>query len=249
MVHPTVVYWLISEKRLSTLFKDYPHSATTWVTAKQIILDERRKTWKIHTVWFLWGCDLDVVTALRGFDLAGPETQFTIIIIIIIVIIQITPRNTNRLTLRGGVKELFPQEAPDSSAEELYQTFKEQLSWTLLEHRNRRKSSKFFLWSGHSIDTKTCQRKQHTHTSNTSTLDTSLIYLKKKILKTIFGFPRGSDGKESACYAGSTPGLGRSPGEGNGYPLQCSCLENSMDRGAWWAAVHGVTKSWTWLSN
>ena len=74
----------------------------------------------------MWGCDLDVVTALRGLDLAGPETQFTIIIIV--VIIQITPRNTNRLTLRGGVKELFPQEAPDSSAEELYQTFKEQLS-------------------------------------------------------------------------------------------------------------------------
>ena len=41
------------------------------------------------------------------------------------------------------------------------------------------------------------------------------------------------------------PGSGRSPGEGNGSPLQYSCLENSMDRGAWWATVHGVTKSWT----
>ena len=40
----------------------------------------------------------------------------------------------------------------------------------------------------------------------------------------------------------SIPGLGRSPGEGNGYPLQYSCLENSMDRGAWWARVHGVAK-------
>ena len=40
------------------------------------------------------------------------------------------------------------------------------------------------------------------------------------------------------------PGLGRSPGEGNGNPLQYSCLDNSMDRGAWWAAVHGVAKSW-----
>ena len=44
---------------------------------------------------------------------------------------------------------------------------------------------------------------------------------------------------------GSIPGLGRSPGEGNGNPLQYSCLENHMDRGAWWATVHGVTKSLT----
>ena len=43
---------------------------------------------------------------------------------------------------------------------------------------------------------------------------------------------------------GSTPGSGRSPGEGNGNSLQYSCQENSMDRGAWWATVHGVTKSW-----
>ena len=60
------------------------------------------------------------------------------------------------------------------------------------------------------------------------------------------GFPGGSDGKESACSAGglgSIPGSGRSSGEGNGYPLQCSCLENPMDRGAWQATVHGVTKS------
>ena len=48
---------------------------------------------------------------------------------------------------------------------------------------------------------------------------------------------------------GSIPGLGRSPGEGNGTPLQYSCLENPMDGGAWWAAVHRVAKSWTQLSN
>ena len=62
----------------------------------------------------------------------------------------------------------------------------------------------------------------------------------------------GSDGKESACSEedlGSIPRLGTSPGEGNGNPLQYSCLENSMDRGAWPAIVHGVTKSQTWLSN
>ena len=49
--------------------------------------------------------------------------------------------------------------------------------------------------------------------------------------------------------AGSIPGSGRSPGEGNGNPLQYSCLKNSMDRGTWWAAVHGVTKSQTQLSD
>ena len=62
------------------------------------------------------------------------------------------------------------------------------------------------------------------------------------------GFPGGADGKESACRAGdpgSIPGLGRSPGEGDGYPLQYSGLENSMDRGAWSAIVHGVAKSRT----
>ena len=49
----------------------------------------------------------------------------------------------------------------------------------------------------------------------------------------------------SAGVAGSKPGSGRSPGGGNGNPLQSSCLENPMDGGAWWAAVHGVTESWT----
>ena len=48
---------------------------------------------------------------------------------------------------------------------------------------------------------------------------------------------------------GSTPESGRSPGEGNSNLLQYSCLENSMDRGAWWATVHGVAKSWTRLNN
>ena len=61
-----------------------------------------------------------------------------------------------------------------------------------------------------------------------------------------------SDVKASACNAGdpgSIPGLGRSPGEGNGNPLQYSCLENPVEREAWWATVHGVAKSWTWLSD
>ena len=62
----------------------------------------------------------------------------------------------------------------------------------------------------------------------------------------------GSDGKESACNVGdlgSIPGLGRSSGEGMGNTLQCSCLENSMDRGTCWAAVHGITRSRTRLSD
>ena len=65
-----------------------------------------------------------------------------------------------------------------------------------------------------------------------------------------FYIPGSSDGKESACNAGdlgSIPGSGRWPGEGNGNSLQYSCLEKSMDRVTWWATVHGVTKSWTWL--
>ena len=61
-------------------------------------------------------------------------------------------------------------------------------------------------------------------------------------------FPGSSDGKESACSAGdpsSIPGSGRSPGKRNDNPFQYSSLENPMDRGAWWATVHGVTKSRT----
>ena len=66
------------------------------------------------------------------------------------------------------------------------------------------------------------------------------------------GFPNGSDDKESACNVGdpgSIPGSRRSPREGNGNPLQYSCLENPMDRGAWRARVQGVIKSQTPLSN
>ena len=66
------------------------------------------------------------------------------------------------------------------------------------------------------------------------------------------GFPGGSDGKESACNVGdlgSVPGSGRSPGGGNGNPLQYSCLENPMDRGGRQAPVHGVAKSQIGLSD
>ena len=71
----------------------------------------------------------------------------------------------------------------------------------------------------------------------------------KRVFK---GFPSGSDSKASACNAedpGMIPGWGRSPGEGNGNPLQYSCLENPMDREDWQATIHGVAKSWIQLSH
>ena len=76
--------------------------------------------------------------------------------------------------------------------------------------------------------------------------------LKPLKLKVTLGFPGGSEVKASAWNAGdpcSIPELGRSPGEGNGNPLQYSCLENPMEGGAWQATVHGVTKSRTRLSD
>ena len=73
---------------------------------------------------------------------------------------------------------------------------------------------------------------------------------KKKINYDLRGFPGGTDSKESACSEedpGSIPGSGRSPGEGNGSPLQYFCLEDPIDRGAWRATIHGITKSQTQL--
>ena len=73
-----------------------------------------------------------------------------------------------------------------------------------------------------------------------------------KISELSMCFPGSSVGKESACNAGdpgSVPRLGKFPGERNGYPLQYSYLEKSMDRGAWQAIVHVVEKSQTWLSD
>ena len=82
-------------------------------------------------------------------------------------------------------------------------------------------------------------------------LNGNLIVFSWNLMRVLI-FLGGSDGKESACSAGdpgSIPGSGRSPGEGNGNSLQYSCLENPMDGGAWWATVHGVTKSQTRLSD
>ena len=77
-----------------------------------------------------------------------------------------------------------------------------------------------------------------------SPFDMSLLFFEGK--------PWYLRGKESTCNVGDPgliPGLGRSPGEENGNPLQYSYLENSVDRGAWWATVHGVAESWMWLND
>ena len=85
----------------------------------------------------------------------------------------------------------------------------------------------------------------------TISLTDSILLLKRPSML-LLDFPGGSDSKASAYNAGdpgSIPGSGRSPGEGNGTPLQYFCLENPMDGGAWQATVHGVTKNWTRLSD
>ena len=72
------------------------------------------------------------------------------------------------------------------------------------------------------------------------------------MINIIKGFSDDSVVKNLPANAGDTvsiPELGRSPGEGNGNPLQYSCLENPMDRGVWWAAVHGIAKNWTQFSD
>ena len=83
---------------------------------------------------------------------------------------------------------------------------------------------------------------------SSNSFSNSFVFMTKLPISLPEGFPGDSDGKESACKArdlGSIPGLGRSPAEGNGNPLQYSGLENSTDRGAWQATVHGVTKNQT----
>ena len=103
--------------------------------------------------------------------------------------------------------------------------------------------SHWFRFNDDNVNQKSCRMKA-----------TTAVFLKRKktqdsihhlISDLLMGAPCGSDSKESACSAGdpgSISGSGRSSGEGNGYLLQYSCLENSMDRGAWWATVHGVAE-------
>ena len=101
------------------------------------------------------------------------------------------------------------------------------------------------IWSHiHYLSCQTALLLGFTVISSTSCIQPSLIYSS--------GFPGDSDGKEFTCNAGdpgSTPVSRGSSGEGNGYTLQYSCLENSMDRISWQVIVCGITESWTWLSN
>ena len=95
--------------------------------------------------------------------------------------------------------------------------------------------------------------EEHTALPKSSCVQQPKSYLNPILLGFYrLGFPGGSEVKVSACNAGdlgSILGSGRSPGEGTGNPLQYSCLENPMDREAWWATIHGVAKSQTGLSD
>ena len=78
--------------------------------------------------------------------------------------------------------------------------------------------------------------------------DSVIHFYNFSFLPLVQGFPSGLDGKESVCNAGDPsliPGLGKSPGEGNGYSFQFSCMENPKDRGAYCVTVHRITKSQT----
>ena len=91
----------------------------------------------------------------------------------------------------------------------------------------------------------------HTHTHTHILLSEVSICVYIDRYTHFFGSPGGTVVKDPLAIqemVGLIPGSGRSPGEGNGYPLHYSCLGNPMDRGAWWAIVHGVTNSWTRLS-
>ena len=104
------------------------------------------------------------------------------------------------------------------------------------------------LWKSHYSDTQVRTLLSLTNSQN----DETIINYNCNLLSFGVDFPGGSDGKEFPCNAGdlgSIPGLGRSLGKGNGYPLQYSCLENSMGIEAWQATVYGMAKSWTWLTN
>ena len=120
-------------------------------------------------------------------------------------------------------------------------------------------SSQYFQWSLNTMDIPTITHLKNKWTSSTLIVGrcSLLLFLHALIVlfllsNRILGFPGSSDGKETACSAGdlgSIPGVGRSPGEGNGNPLQYSGLENPTDRGAWRATVPGVAKSWAQLCN
>ena len=100
-------------------------------------------------------------------------------------------------------------------------------------------------WWGHRVS-------EHPEPSDPNLPGVYMLVISMQFTSSTWGSPGGSDGEESTCDARDRdliPGSGRSLGGGNGYPLQCSCLEESKGRGAWWAPVCGVAKSLTWLRN
>ena len=98
-------------------------------------------------------------------------------------------------------------------------------------------------------ESNTTMTKHSTSTSETTTTLPPPPYLQDMVYSAALGFPSSAGGKQPACQvvrgADLIPGLGKPPGGGNGNPLQSFCLENPMDRGAWWATVHGMAKSRT----
>ena len=134
------------------------------------------------------------------------------------------------MTLEGTTDSM------DMSLSKLWETVKGREAWGAAAHRVAKSQTQLSTWT--------------TATAWHSQSPCSFMTQVSQALP--MGFPGGSDHKESACIVGDSgwiPGLGRSPGKGNGYPLQYSFLENSMDSGTWWAIVHGVAKSQTQLSN
>ena len=114
------------------------------------------------------------------------------------------------------------------------------LQYSCLENPHRQRSlAGYSPWGRKELDT----------TEQLNTAQNVIVYM------LITGLLGGSVGEKPACNAGATgdkgliPALGRFPGGGNGNPLQYSILENPMDRGGWWATVHGITKSRTWLKH
>ena len=123
--------------------------------------------------------------------------------------------------------------------------------WSPMDECGQSHSTLFLFWcifpgSHHKMKK---SNRSNTRTENKQTnkqTKTSQMALGQRL------FPGGSHGQESACSVGdpgSIPWSGRSPGEGNGYPLQYSCPENRMDRGTWWASGHGVFERGTGLSD
>ena len=137
---------------------------------------------------------------------------------------------------KGGKLDLFPRW---TSPQACKLTHLPKPSWRWREKTRARAESRD-QW----------RRSLHTHSWNAEWLQ---WHHRKEPVLCHFIFPSGTVVKNSPVSAGdagnsgSIPGLGRSPGEGNGYALQYSCLENPMDRGVWWTTVHGVAKSQTWL--